>query len=80
MSEDVKNRIKAVEEMIQVVLLAIPREISARHFYLSAAKKATSDESRELFEFLAQQEMGHEAELRRILKNLKNDLKNLKNT
>ncbi len=80
MSEDVKNRIKGVEEMIQVVLLAIPREISARHFYLSAANKATSDESRELFEFLAQQEMGHEAELRRILVNLKNDLKNLKNT
>ena len=80
MSEDVKNRIKGVEEMIQVVLLAIPREIPARHFYLSAANKATSDESRELFEFLAQQEMGHEAELRRILVNLKNDLKDLKNS
>ena len=80
MSEDVKSRIKGIEEMIQVVLLAIPREISARHFYLNAAKKATSKDSRELFEFLAQQEMGHEAELRRILKNLKNDLKDLKNT
>ena len=78
MNEDVKNRIKGVKEMIQVVLLAIPREISSRDFYLSAAKKATSDDSRELFEFLAQQEMGHEAELRRILANLKNDLEGLK--
>ncbi len=78
MNEDVKNRIKGVEEMIQVVLLAIPREISARNFYLNAAKKATSDDSRELFEFLAQQEMGHEAELRRILGNLKNELEGLK--
>lgn len=77
MNDDTKNKIKAIEEMIQVVLLAIPREISSREFYLSASRKATSDESRELFDFLAQQEMGHEAELRRILGNLKNDLKNL---
>ena len=78
MNEDVKKRIKGVEEMIQVVLLAIPREISARDFYLSAAKKATSDDSRELFKFLAEQEMGHEAELRRILGKLKNELEGLK--
>ena len=78
MNEDVKKRIKGVEEMIQVVLLSIPREISSRDFYLSAAKKATSDDSRELFEFLAQQEMGHEAELRRILGKLKNELESLK--
>ena len=80
MSEDAKNRIEGIEEMIQVVLLAIPREISSRNFYLNATKKATSDESRELIEFLAQQEMGHEAELRRILENLKKDLENLKKT
>lgn len=70
-----KQRIRELEEMIQVVLLAIPREISAREFYLQAAKKAVSDSSRELFSDLAEQEKGHEAELRRILAELKAELK-----
>ncbi len=77
MNEDTKKMIKALEEMIQVVLIAIPREISAQEFYLSAAKKATSDNSRELFESLAVQEKGHEAELRRILNSLKTELEGL---
>ncbi|PJB78707.1 MAG: rubrerythrin [Acidobacteria bacterium CG_4_9_14_3_um_filter_49_7] len=69
-----KQRIRELEEMIQVVLLAIPREISAREFYLQAARKAFSDSSRGLFSELAEQEKGHEAELRRILAELKSEL------
>ncbi|NOY23915.1 MAG: rubrerythrin [Acidobacteria bacterium] len=73
-----KQRIKELEEMIQVVLLAIPREISAREFYLQAARKAFSDSSRKLFSDLAEQEKGHEAELRRILIELKTELKEVR--
>lgn len=73
-----KERIRELEEMIQVVLLAIPREVSAREFYLQAARKAVSDNSRELFADLAEQEKGHEAELRRILVELKEELAALK--
>ena len=78
MDLEIKNKIKAIEEMIQVVLLAIPREISARDFYLNAAQRATSDDARELFSSLASQEIGHEAELRRILESLKNELAGLR--
>jgi len=73
-----KQRVKELEEMIQVVLLAIPREISAREFYLQAAKKAVSDSSRKLFSDLAEQEKGHEAELRRILAEFKTELKEVR--
>ncbi len=73
-----KDRIREIQEMIQVVLLAIPREISAREFYLRAASRAVSDNSRELFTELAEQEKGHEAELRRILEELKEELEQLK--
>ncbi len=73
-----KDRIREIQEMIQVVLLAIPREISAREFYLRAANRAVSDNSRELFTELAEQEKGHEAELRRILEELKEELAQLK--
>jgi rubrerythrin len=78
MNKQNKQRIKALEEMIQVVLLAIPGEISAYEFYLNAAGKATTDSSRDLFFTLADQEKGHEAELKKILKELKFELSEIK--
>ena len=78
MSKEIKNSIKSLEEMIQVVLLAIPREIQAYEFYMSAAKKSPNDSSRELFICLAEQEKGHEASLKKILDELKTELNELK--
>ncbi|MCX8083770.1 MAG: rubrerythrin [Calditerrivibrio sp.] len=72
------DKIKALEEMVQIVLLRIPKEIEAMHFYLKAAEKSTTEEAKNLFLSLAQQEKGHEAELRRILQDLKNELEILK--
>ncbi|MCA1927299.1 MAG: rubrerythrin [Calditerrivibrio sp.] len=73
-----QNKVKAIEEMIQIVLLRIPKEVEAMHFYKKAAEKSTTKEAQELFLSLAQQEKGHEAELRRILQDLKEELKNIK--
>ncbi|TYB33951.1 MAG: rubrerythrin [Flexistipes sinusarabici] len=75
---DRKQKKKSLEEMIEVVLFRIPKEIEAMRFYKSAAEKATDDAAKELFEHLAAQEKGHEAELRRILNDLKNQLNELK--
>ncbi len=80
MSKEKKQRIKALEEMIEIVLLAIPREISAYEFYLNAAGKSTTGSSRDLFLTLANQEKGHEAELKKILGDLKSELAQLKKT
>lgn len=77
MTENAAQRVKNLEEMIQVVLLAIPTEQSAYDFYMSASKKSTAESSRKLFESLAMQERGHEAELKRILSELKDELKEL---
>lgn len=74
-----KEKIKTLEEMMQVVLIRIPKEVEAMRFYLSAAEKSVSSSSKELFENLARQEKGHEAELRRILGDIKNELETLKN-
>ena len=73
-----KMKIKELQEMIEVVLLRIPREIEARMFYMSAAQKTTSPAAKELFITLSEQEQGHEAELRRILGQLQDELKTLK--
>jgi rubrerythrin len=78
MADDTKLRIKAIEEMIQVVLLAIPTEITARDMYLKAAGKAVSEESKKLFLLLAEQEQGHEAQLRFILEDLRQELGRIK--
>ncbi|MBZ4671830.1 rubrerythrin [Deferribacterales bacterium Es71-Z0220] len=73
-----KEMMKALEEMIQVVLIRIPKEVEAMRFYQSAAEKSVTQASKELFLNLAQQEKGHEAELRRILEDLKRQLNELK--
>ena len=78
MNDDLKKKISDYEAMIEIVLISIPREISAREFYLNSAKKFRDGPARELFTDLAAQELGHEAELRRILKRLKEELSGLK--
>jgi rubrerythrin len=60
-----------LEEMMQVVLLAIPREIAARELYLSAAKKTKNEAAKKMFLTLAEQEKGHEKWLREILLEMK---------
>ncbi len=78
MGEDTKLKIKELEMMIEVVLISIPREISAREFYLSSVQKFRSGPAKELFSDLAEQEKGHEAELRKIMKRLRDELADLK--
>lgn len=73
-----KERIKELEQTIEVVLIRIPREIEARTFYTSAANRFSSPAAKELFKELALQEQGHEAELRRILQDLRAELSELK--
>lgn len=69
--------IEELEEMKQIILIAIPKEISARDFYLKAAKKFKAQDSKDLFLFLAEQEKGHEASLRKILTDIETNIKNL---
>ncbi len=78
MNDDVKSKIRELQDMIEIVLISIPREISAREFYLNSVQKFREGPARELFSDLAEQELGHEVELRKILKRLKVDLENLK--
>ncbi len=68
---------KSLKEMIEIITLAIPREIDARRSYMAAAEKAVSDRSRNLFFSLAEQEKGHEAVLRDLLRDLRRELDEL---
>lgn len=68
---------KDLRDMIEVVTLAIPREIESYHFYMKAMRKSKSDISRNLFRALADEERGHEAVLRNLLEEFKSKLKAL---
>ena len=78
MKKERKRKIKELEEMIEVVLLSIPREIASQKFYRSALEKATTDTSRKFFLSLVKEEKRHEANLRNILNELQNELKKVK--
>lgn len=73
-----KKRIKELKEMIEVLILAIPREIASQQFYQAAVDKATSETTRKFFLSLVEQEKSHEANLTKILNNLQMELKQLK--
>jgi len=73
-----KKRIKELKEMIEVLILAIPREIASQQFYQAAVEKATSETTRKFFLSLVEQEKSHEANLTKILNNLQMELKQLK--
>jgi len=74
---DKKQKIREINEIIETILLAIPREISARKSYLTAYSKATSERARLLFMSLANDEKKHEEALRDILDKLKTELDQL---
>ena len=73
-----EEKIKALEDIIQVVLISIPKEIEAAKLYRSAAEYSISQDVKELLLNLSAQEKEHEEKLRRILSNLKAELSNLK--
>jgi rubrerythrin len=78
MDDKKKKRIKELEEMIEVVVLSIPREIASQKYYQKALEKASSDSTRKFFKSFVAEEKRHEANLRKILNDLQNELKTLK--
>jgi len=72
------EKIKALEEMIQIVLLRIPKEVEAMHFIWRPQRNRPVKKQRICLLALLNREKGHEAELRRILGDLKNELEELK--
>jgi rubrerythrin len=78
MNEEKKKRIKELEEMIEVVLLSIPREIASQKYYQKALEKASSDTTMKFFKTFVEEEKRHEADLKKILKDLQTELKQLK--
>ncbi len=78
MKDTRKKRIKELEDMIEVLILSIPREIASQQFYQAAVDKATSETTRKFFLSLVEQEKSHETNLTKILNDLQKELRQLK--
>ncbi len=73
-----EERIKDLENVMEVVLRMLPKEHDAAEFYLSTAKMAQREITRSMFEWLSEQEKQHESKLRGMLELTKMEICELK--
>lgn len=74
----IKEKIKELESKIEAIVIAIPREQAAYEFYLELQEQYEDQSSRDMFEYLAKQELQHKANLETILNRLEKELKETK--
>jgi rubrerythrin len=58
------DTIKELEEIMEVISIAIAREQASIEFYTNAFDKAVSENAKRIFSLMIEQEKGHEAKLR----------------
>lgn len=69
------ERVKQLEDMIEVIARMIPKERQAANVYRETAAWAPNEMTRILFERLSQEEEKHENKLRAVMKLLQDELK-----
>lgn len=69
-----KNLIKDLKTKIEALVIAIPRELDAYEYYIDLAEKYEDQTSKEMFMFLAKQELYHRDMLERMLNELQQKL------
>ena len=69
-----KEKIKELKKKIEALIIAIPRELEAYEFYLGLSERSDDAASKEMFIFLAKQELMHRDHLEKILNELQNKL------
>jgi rubrerythrin len=70
----VADKIKELEELAEMISIAIAREQSSIEFYTNAYNKAVSENARKIFSLLLEQEKTHEVDLRSQLHELTNEI------
>jgi len=68
---------KEIKTKIEALVIAIPRELEAYEFYLNLAEEYEDKASREMFMFLAQQELSHKEKLEEILADMESKLEKI---
>ncbi len=68
------SRMKELQEVAEIISIAIVREQASIKYYKYAHQKATSETAKKTFSLLLEQERTHEAELRARLHEIKAEI------
>jgi len=68
------KKISELEEMAEIISIALARERASVRYYKEAYKKATTETAQKLFSILIEQEKGHEARLRAQMHEIKAEI------
>lgn len=78
--ENLRKQIKELEKVIEVLIVAIPREEVAYEFYQDLAKSTKHEGTRRMFIKVANQKLSHKGMLEMELKKLQQEIDKLKST
>lgn len=74
----IKEQIKELEEQMEALIIAVPKEEAAYHFYLDLAKATQHEWTRKMFLKLAEQELEHKRNLENFVEEIQRELTKLK--
>jgi rubrerythrin len=72
------SKLKDLQEIAEIISIAIAREQASIEYYKNAHRKATSENAKKTFSLLLEQERAHEAELRGRLYEIKAEIDAIK--
>lgn len=73
-----EEQIKELEERLEALVIAIPKEESAYHFYQNLANTTKNEGTRKMFLELANQELGHKEKLEQFIDEINKELRRLR--
>ena len=78
MKRETKNLVRELEERLEALVIAIPKEIAAHQFYLDLANSTKHEGARKMFLELADQELGHKHSLEMVVEEIQNEITRLR--
>ena len=70
--------IRELEEELEALVIAVPKEEAAYQFYLNLANSTRREGARKMFLLLAEQEMNHKNTLEKMMQDIQKELDSLK--
>ena len=72
------SEMRDIERKIEALIIAIPKELEAYEYYMELADEYPDQASKDMFKFLAEQELQHKNALEGLLNDLEKKLEQLR--
>lgn len=78
MRKKLEEQIRELEERLEALIIAVPKEEAAYHFYLDLANRTSHEGTRKMFLQLAHQELDHRHNLEKFTEEINKELERLR--